>query len=186
MIIGCDVDGVIVDTPMLWLEHLESICNKTLPRDQMYNYDLRVYFEKELENIGIDAFEWWRQEGLYDYLEPIEGSVGVLQELSERGHEIVFVSAIKGWHVKSKYYFLRKYFPFMSGYVSTKEKGYVRADVMIDDRARNLQLFSHDTLKLMYDSKFLQNDLLDKNRDCMIHIAKDWQSVYDIIRRDNG
>jgi len=114
-LLGCDVDGVVVNTIELYKEA-----------------------SKHLE----DPLDFWRSEDLYDNLEPMEYSVEKLKELSTY-FDIVFVSRLKGMHHRSKVYWLKKHFPFMQGFVGTHEKWILNDSLvaMIDDLPENLVRF---------------------------------------------
>src|SRR5690606_28249698 len=102
---------------------------------------------------------------------PYEGCVEALGELKKLGWDIIVVSAIKGFHAKSKYYFLKKYLPFLDGVVYTKEKGFVNVDVMIDDRDDILNQFDGTkTLKIKFHTQYEQ-----KEPSTAHFTIKDWQ-----------
>lgn len=113
--LGVDVDGVLVDTLNLYKQA-----------------------SKHLE----DPLDFWRDETLYDNLVPMEGAVEKLKALSQY-FDIVFVSRLKGNHHRSKVYWLKKHFPFMTGFVGTHEKWILNASLiaMIDDLEDNLVKF---------------------------------------------
>lgn len=140
-VIGCDVDYTVVDLMPTWWRWLEGITNteKDIKSvGEVVDYNLGMYFAQELDKVNRCGLDFYRQDGLYDTLKPDPISVKVLQTLHNAGHEIVFVSAIKGRHTKSKAEFLKRNFPFLSGIVYTKEKQYVSCEVFIDDRAENI------------------------------------------------
>lgn len=116
--IGIDVDGVVVDTLTLY---------------------------KKASPFLDDPLDFWRDETLYDNLEPMNGAVEKLGALSQY-FNIVFVSRLKGNHHRSKVYFLKKHFPFMTGFIGTHEK-YLLNDslvAMVDDLEDNLSKFEID------------------------------------------
>lgn len=116
--IGIDVDGVVVDTLTLY---------------------------KKASPFLDDPLDFWRDETLYDNLEPMKGAVEKLETLSQY-FNIVFVSRLKGNHHRSKVYFLKKHFPFMAGFVGTHEK-YILNDsllAMVDDLEDNLVKFDSE------------------------------------------
>lgn len=117
-LLGIDVDGVCVDTLTLYKQA-----------------------SKHLD----DPLDFWRSEDLYDCLEPIEGCVQKLEQLSKY-FGIVFVSRLKGNHHRSKVYFLKKHFPFMTGFVGTHEKWILNDSLvaMVDDLEDNLSKFDVD------------------------------------------
>lgn len=117
-LLGIDVDGVVVDTLTLY---------------------------KQASPHLEDPLDFWRDENLYDNLVPMEGAVEKLGLLSKY-FGIVFVSRLKGNHHRSKVYFLKKFFPFMTGFIGTHEK-YLLNDslvAMVDDLEDNLSKFEAD------------------------------------------
>ncbi len=103
-----------------------------------------------------DPMEYWRNLD-YSQFSPLAGSVEALEVLSNY-FDIVFISAIKGNHNKSKYYWLKKHFPFMSGYIATKEKFILNNSVvaMIDDRNNQLQGFDI-TKRIRFNTCYTQD-----------------------------
>lgn len=149
MIIGCDCDGVVVDTSLhYWYCYLaERFPYKHLPGKLPYNLTDAFDIPE-----GVDKMAFWKDPNLYEGLQPIEGSVTTLRKLKEQGHEIIFVSATKGWHNKSKYYFIDKFFPFKDAVLLTKEKKYVRLDVMIDDNLEVLSKLPDYVIKIHFNN----------------------------------
>lgn len=99
-----------------------------------------------------DPLDYWRSHTLYDNLTPMSGAVETLRDLSEH-FDIVFVSRLKGDHHRSKVYFLKKWFPFMKGFVGTHEK-WLLADsfcALIDDDWKNLVKFPKEKRVLFGD-----------------------------------
>lgn len=173
--IGVDVDLTVVDTGRVWCNWLEY---KGATLD-FKAYAKAMDFGRAPYNISklaivpdcVDPLDFWRDPKLYDSLSPLEGSVETLKALHDKGHKIVFVSAIKGDHHKSKYYFLKKHFPFLSGVVFTKEKHFVNLDVMIDDRCDVLNKFDGEkTCKIRFDTVYEQSE------KCEAHfVVKSWK-----------
>lgn len=98
------------------------------------------------EQVGeYDPLDYWRSPTLYDNLEPMEGCVEALEKLSQH-FQILFVSRLKGWHHKSKVMFLKKHFPFMTGFIGTHEKWIIQDSYcgLIDDDIKNFQKVSFE------------------------------------------
>lgn len=138
--LGVDVDGVLVDTLTLYKQA-----------------------SPELE----DPLDFWRDENLYDNLVPMEASVDKLKGLS-RYFDIVFVSRLKGNHHRSKVYWLKKHFPFMTGFVGTHEKWILNASLiaMIDDLEDNLVKFDPQKRVLFGGKNFPNWKSLDVAKFC--------------------
>lgn len=137
-IIVCDVDGVVIDLSYQWYMYLRSIIKDFdfTYEDVAVNYDfyknLTGYVTKE------EAYHFWKRAGLYDNQQPIPFAADTLWDLKRNhGFNIVFASHVEGDHAKSKYEFLKKYFP-VDGFMATREKQFIRADIAIDDRVEHL------------------------------------------------
>ena len=114
-LIGVDCDLTVCPSDRGWWKHLYDksisehetfpyfdLCTATEP----YHYNLSAYYDGRDE-----CYDYWR--GLdYSQFTPIKVSVEKLQALSEY-FDIVFISASKGTHSKSKYYWLKEHFPFI-------------------------------------------------------------------------
>lgn len=178
-IIGVDVDLTVVRSDYGWFDW----CNKLsehkhyaqdfIDSDKLIPYNFSsIYPDLTLEQV----LDYWRQRDIYDNLSPIPGSVEVLSYLSKR-HEIVFVSTIKGDHHKSKFQFVDRNYPFMDGFIATKEKKYARVDVMIDDRLDVLQKVDRaGIIPIQFSSPHEQN-----SNFALKYVAKDWWSIEQVI-----
>lgn len=133
-LIGCDVDGVVVSPP--WAEWL-------------------------LENPHRDVLDFWRASNLYDSLAPIPGAVLALQEIG-KNFDVVFISKLKGYHHASKVKFLKRFFPFMVGFIGTHEKFLLNDSLIahIDDNMGMLKGFELQKRVLFY-SDIIQDSYCD-------------------------
>lgn len=175
-LIGVDCDLTICRSDLLWVEWLINNCSYSNRETweglhsgwKIHSYDLGLYFPSIK-----DPMDYWRELD-YDQFEPIEGSVEALQKLSEY-FGIVFISSIKGNHNKSKYYWLKKHFPFMEGYIATKEKYLMGNSVvgMIDDRKSHLAGFDHHK-RILFETNYDQKGF----EDIYIHKSfSDWKQL---------
>ena len=112
---------------------------------------------KAKQEVGYDPLDYWRSDTLYDNLQPMEGVVEKLGQLSKY-FRIIFVSRLKGNHHRSKVYFLKKYFPFMEGFVGTHEKWILNDSLvaMIDDLPDNLTKFAPHK-RILFGGEELKN-----------------------------
>ena len=154
-----DVDNVVVGTGELFVEHLLSdsrFCT-ACTRIGVDPYTWAMTYYDPLTELGLsdavkrEMFGWWGRRDLYDDLLPIEDSQDILETLSAF-YNIVFVSHVEGEHGKSKVDFLKKYFPFMSGYAATRQKNIVRSSYNIDDRVIHLNNLAEGTTPLLFES----------------------------------
>lgn len=182
-IVAVDVDLTVVDTAVEWWKWLEDVTGAGLPYEEVskhYDFTIpysQIWKDKEISGCALD---FWRQRHLYGNLKPVEGSVDALRTLKQMGYDIVFVSTIKGDHSKSKYYFLEEHFPFLDGVILTKEKGYVKADIVIDDRNKCLNMFpDSNVIKVKVDTPFSQDEQLIVP---VAHTLKNWHSFIDWVK----
>lgn len=152
-LLAVDVDLTVCGSDIGWWSYL-------LKRgQQMYNlgdyephpYNLGVLFP-QIEN----PHQYWRELD-YSQFTPIEGSVEALEKLSQY-FGIVFVSRVKGNHTKSKYYWLKDHFPFMTEYVSIHKKGVLEKafDAIIDDRLAVLKDFPFSK-RVLFETNYTQD-----------------------------
>lgn len=171
-LIGVDVDLTVVHSDSGWLKWLISrpnsfdcqgfldIC-KLPEQDMVFPYNLGELFP-QVE----DPHQYWREVD-YSQFQPIEGSVQALQALSQY-FGIVFISRIKGNHTKSKYYWLKEHFPFMTEYVATHGKWVMGNSVvaMFDDRKDVLEGFDFNK-RIWFNTPYTQSS------DCYVHLEFD-------------
>lgn len=176
-VIGVDIDLTVVDIGTAWNRWLRNITrtDKLLPSTP--NYDISSYYKEELELIGRQGLDFFRQTGLYDLLHPINYSEEVLGKYHKLGYDIVFISAIKGGHSKSKAEFIKRFFPFYSGMIFTKEKQFVNCKVFIDDRHDMLNKVDAD-LKIKYNTPYTQAVPLNEG----VYTARCWMEVERLLQ----
>ena len=175
-----DVDATVVDSPYAWHQWLEDVTKvgfEYVSVAQWYDFSIPYGPIWKSKNIGGSPFDFWRGKSVYDNLIPKENAPECLQLLQNKGYKIVFVSALKGDHHKSKHSFLERYFPYKDGFIGTKEKGFVKADLVIDDRISVLNQFPDpECLKIQFDTPHDQDQQLkvslDFKSDCWWEIEK--------------
>lgn len=179
LIIGIDVDGVVCDSCMKWLNMLINSTN-VIPElvAGKLPYNLLPLFKNELDILGIDGNDFWRQKTLYDNMEAYPDAIIFINYLHKQGYEIVFVSTLKGDHHKSKVEFLKRNFHF-DGFIGTKEKNYARVDVMIDDNIHNLRCQPEGVHRILFNTVFTEVPLETDN----VEVCTNWFQVYDKITK---
>ena len=157
-ILVCDVDGVVVDMSYKWYEYIKAIVPDVNVTYQLlapyydFHIPVRGYISKE------EAYHFWKQRSLYDNAAPLAGAVEIITKLkNEYNFDIVFASHVEGDHAKSKYEFLTRNFP-VDGFIATREKGYVRADVAIDDRVEHLISHPINVVKVLKETPHAQTE----------------------------
>lgn len=162
-LLGVDVDLCVCPSGQGWLSWLQSQGQQIY---QTGDYEPLPYNLGQLFPQVEDPFQYWRELD-YSRFEPIEGSVQALEKLSKY-FGIVFISRIKGNHTKSKYYWLKEHFPFMTEYVTTHGKWVMNDSVvaMIDDRKDVLELFDFNK-RIWFNTPYTQSS------DCSVHLEFD-------------
>ena len=183
-IIAVDCDNTIARSDDVWWEWMHRALGILgfRGRPSLWPnapYNLSEYFIEDFKSIDRDPMDFWRSESTYDYVNPVQGSVKALKELHELGYKIVVVSQIKGNHNKNKWQWLQLHFPFIDGYISTKEKQFVKCDYFVDDR--NNVLNSLDGCKrIKISSPYTQSEELDSG---IPDIAK-WEDIKNFILKN--
>lgn len=188
MIFGVDVDLTFFPSDLYWWDWMFlqiGVMPEKFP-DDMKRTGRRLDYKlsNEVRDIGypqiekIDTLEFWRKKDLYDDMEPYPDVVEALKMLKDDGHEIVFVSTLKGDHHKSKYQALDKYCPFMDGFIGTKEKGYARTDIMIDDRISSLNLCTNTKKRFLFEANPYIQDIPTQNYE-VLRNWKDFIFLYE-------
>lgn len=141
-ILGVDVDLTTLRSDRawwVWLKHMTK--NTTLPDSidefiedgNEVDYYIPTHFG-EVHNDNVDVMDFWRNEGVYDTIEPVEGAVESITNLMEY-YNIVFVTHNKGNGGRSKFNNLVRHFGKGNfGQIVTKEKYLARIDALVDDR----------------------------------------------------
>lgn len=159
-ILAIDVDDTIVNPDWkVWLDEKKGSYSSLLddegkPLDKL-PFALGEFYKSWID---FDPYDFWRSETLYDDLTPLEGVVESLKDLSSY-FSIVFVSRLKGFHHGSKVRFVKKHFPFMSGFVGTHEKWILNDSVvaMIDDQQYNLKGFDFQK-RIWFNGQYTQKE----------------------------
>ncbi len=191
-VIGIDVDLTACAIDVLWYVWLERMTGHT-PTEITYagsdvvysdkldtiDYNLTTYWKEFLDARGMDGLDFFRGTNIYDFADPIEGAVECVNELYKAGYEIIFISALKGHHHKSKYEWLARNFKF-HGFVGTQEKQYVNCDVLIEDRNKFLNK-SKAPVKIKLMTQYTQCEELT----CDVKVCHDWYEIYNYIKEIN-
>lgn len=180
--IGVDVDLVLASSDIAWFNWLCRV-TKTYSKLNVdfkppFNYDLSTYFKDYLD--GIDPYDFWRNEGVYDWIDPVPGSQRALAQLkNEIDCKIIAVSHCKGNHFKSKWQFLKRNFgDNIDSYVVTKEKENVRVDYLIDDRNNYLNKMPEDVTCIRFETPYTQSE--EPKREILV--KNTWEDIVEYFR----
>jgi 5'(3')-deoxyribonucleotidase len=183
-----DVDQTLLNPAKQWLAWLSfHACGYN---DDQYEYDkfnncidykLSNYFKL---NNQVDGMGFWKQSDLYDDMQCYNEAIGVIKYLYQQGHNIIFASFCFPEHETSKVNMLKREFEFIAPedfhFVSTKSKGFINADVIIDDRVDMLNQFdsSSNVLKIRIDTPYTQTEAPVGD----ITVVDSWGEVAELVR----
>lgn len=184
--VGVDVDLTTLRSDInwwTWLKHMaydnnmpENIENH-INEGHKLQYNLSTHFP-QMRNRNVHPMDFWRQEGVYDTIKPVEGAVRGIHYLMDK-YNIVFVTHNKGNGGRSKYNNLARLFGSENfGYVVTKEKYLIKMDYLIDDRNSFLNrchLFGITPIKI--HTPFIQEEEPEEH----IIEKRNWDHILDYM-----
>lgn len=146
MTIFVDMDDVLADTYGKHIEWYNRDFNKNLKRESILSGEVRDNVPPEhKENIQNHAWT----SGFFLELEPLPNSIEVMAALCKQ-HEVYIATAATQFpnSLKEKSDWLATYFPFIDWQhqIMCGNKNILKGDLLIDDRAYNLEHFDGETL----------------------------------------
>lgn len=135
--IACDIDGVVADTLVPWIDFYNRDYEDDLDVGQLVEWDIHVFVKPEC---GLDIYRYIRDPALYDHVHPVDGALDGIGRLRSMGHRIVFATAAEIETSGRKFEWLldHGFGPDQADYIEAADKSLIRADLMIDDRYRNV------------------------------------------------
>lgn len=171
MIIAIDVDITLVTQPIEdWIEHLKY--NSTFFDEYQLQKDLAngvAHYDLTRYSDTVKDKQFWQQAEIYDKASISLSDKRKIEEWHNAGHQIVFVSYCFPEHERGKIAMLKREFPFLVKdfhFISTFSKGFVKCDVIIEDRNEHLNQFSEDVRKYLVKSPYKQN--VDRKDKCVV------------------
>ncbi|MDE3743037.1 5' nucleotidase, NT5C type [Maribacter polysaccharolyticus] len=142
MTIFVDMDEVIADTFGAHIAIYNEEFNANLTLEDCKGTEVwKMVPEAHQESIRKHA----TRRGFFKNLDPIEGSIEVIEKLSEK-HELYIASAAMQFpnSLEEKSAWLDKYFPFIPWQkrILCGHKHILKGDLLIDDRSFNLEMFN--------------------------------------------
>jgi len=165
-VLGVDVDLTTLRSDRAWwtwLKHmtkdtrLPNTIDEFIAHGNPVSYYIAEHFG-EPYNDNVEVLDFWRNEGVYDTIEPVTGAVEAIGELMDR-FNIVFVTHNKGNGGRSKFNNLVRHFGKGNfGQIVTKEKYLARIDALVDDRNDFLNdCASSGILSIRINTPFIQH-----------------------------
>lgn len=141
MIIAFDVDDVLADLVPAWLARYNKDYDDSLSTLDLQEWDVTKFVKPEC---GKKIYDYLTAD-LYDDVKPIQGALEAVQNARNIG-QVVFCTSTLGRHAGRKLEWLNEHGFDVSHkeYIECGNKGYLRADVLIDDCPKNLIDFQGD------------------------------------------
>lgn len=143
MIVACDADGITCDLHVEWLRRYNRDYDDTFSYEKWTKWNVHELVKPEC---GKKIYDYLRDPDLYDYVQPVEGSLDGVAAIREMGHEVFFVTANAfGMTDQKARWFIRHGFCKDSGnmlpadYVPMLNKNYLDAYLLIDDGGHNVR-----------------------------------------------
>lgn len=179
MLIGFDLDGVIVDSP-------QKVClyiNKRLDLNLTMN-DFKTYC---MEDALPPKYRWivetaFKDSALWKEVKLIDGAYDIIQRLWDEGHEIYFITSSLPENLKKKIGHLARNLSFMpydyvwKHTINTQCKQLIKVDVLVDDALHNLT-GDRDYFSICMDMPYNQTTEIIPN----FTRVKNWDEIYDRI-----
>lgn len=180
MVIGFDLDGVVVDSPQQVVRYINEHLGT--------NYNMNDFKTYCMEDALPDQFKWivgmaFKDSIMWKKVSLINGSYDVIKKLYEEGHDIYFATSSLPVNLQKKIGHLSRCLDFFpTDYVwrhtiNIHHKQLLKFDVMVDDALFNLN-GSREYFSVCMDMPYNQTEELIPN----FTRAKDWNEVYSRIK----
>lgn len=191
--IGIDVDLTTLASDRAWWYWLWNMSMQpgtidnciptfeTLRDSGQLTYYLPDAFPSML-NENVDPLDFWRNEGVYDTIQPVDGAVECITHLMKRNDvEVTFVTHNKGNGGRSKYNCLARLFGKGNfNMIVTREKHLVNMHCLIDDRMNFLNpCYSYGIAPFFFETSYAQ----DTKQNVPVVLCKGWYDAHEKIER---
>lgn len=145
MIIGVDVDDVVLDLVGEWIGLYNADHGDTLTIDDVKTWTISDVVKAEC---GTKIYDYLKHPTLYETMPPVEGAIEGVRALREMGHRVVFVtSCVRGVMFDAKWTrliqlgFLSSKTRLEYDYIGATDKTLVNVSRMLDDKAETVNAF---------------------------------------------
>jgi 5'(3')-deoxyribonucleotidase len=135
IIVGLDVDGLLLDIHSPWLAKYNRLSGDHLRVEDITDWDITRFVRPGWEGL----IEGLRTPDLYDLCRPVAGARQGVEALLDRGYRLVVITHDYPSHLGTKVAALGEFFPSLRRIVFAKEKWATvpGIDLLIDDGAHN-------------------------------------------------
>ena len=175
--VGIDLDNVLNDLNVKWIERYNNDYNDYLKPQQVNSWFIHRYTKN-----GFGIYNYLKDTDLLEELEPTKDSKMYLELLNKLDYpkfELFVVTATDYNNIKNKIDWINKYFKGVfssSNIIMTKRKELINVDILVDDAAHNLVSFPNH--KILFKQPWSETHLLN---GINYKTANDWSDVYNYI-----
>lgn len=179
MVLGFDLDGVIVDSPQKVCQYVNDRLDLNLSMDDFKTYCMEDALPPKYKWIIEAAF---RDSALWKQVKLIDGAYDIIQRLWDEGYEIYFITSSLPENLKKKIGHLARNLSFMpydyvwKHTINTQCKQMIKVDILVDDALHNL-MGERDYFSICMDMAYNQTNAIIPN----FTRAKDWNEIYQKI-----
>lgn len=183
MIIAFDVDDVLADLVPTWLERYNKDYDDNLSPEDITDWDITQFVKTDC---GKKIYDYLTPD-LYDDIKAIPGALLAVQSARKVGH-VIFCTSCLGRHAGRKFKWLNDHgFEVkQEDYIECANKGLIKADVLIDDRPKNLIDFQGQYKILMTQYWNWEEPLPDFYTRISDFQDKEWANLLHIWARTPG
>lgn len=167
-----DMDEVTADLAKPWEKWVQENGDPDFLWANVKSWNTHAY-----SSIGKKVYEFLQQEGLFLFLEPVEGAIEGINHLRRKGHRITWCTSNPTEQSKDeKIEWLKEHFKWFkpeTDIVFSHNKCLVPGDIIIDDRAKTL--FEFPGTSIAMDAEY--------NKHYPGFRAKSWPEVIEIVRQ---
>lgn len=180
MIIGIDLDGVVVDSPQQVVNYINERLGLNLVIDDFKTYSMEDALPDQYKWIVEAAF---MDSAMWKNVTLIDGAYENIKKIYEEGHEIYFVTSSLPSNLRKKIGHLTRCLDFFpKDYVwrhtiNIHRKQLLKLDILIDDGLFNL-VGQREYLSLCFDMPYNKTNDNDIPR---FHRVYNWNEVYSFI-----
>jgi 5'-nucleotidase len=156
-----DMDSVICDLMTEWHRRYNQEYNDTLSVEHLKCWQSEKYVKPEC---GLKIYNYLNEPGLFLHLDPIDGSIKVLERLHKR-YDILIVTSSMTYAYTEKEQWVEKHLPFIGkrNLIFAHRKDMIRGDLLFDDAPHNLEAF-RKTGRLAVAMDYPYNRMIDVPR----------------------
>jgi 5'-nucleotidase len=154
--IGIDMDGVIADLHLEWVNRYNRDYSDNLKPSDIINWNWHTLVKIEC---GSKIYDYLDDPSIFENLPIIKNSQYVIRELSKFYELFIITSPWNPESIPAKYRWLLKNFKFIDrkNYVFTGNKSISNVDYLIDDKAENF--IDLDGQGILFDAPHNQNQV---------------------------